>query len=153
MIPKEEYSRAKKTFDLINRGNGSEDELKMALDYLNNTHIYESLNNADAVNNAFKHMLGTYANILTDIENVRDRLEQLPISTYDWDNDPNIRELIKSLAGAEYEAGGSDKAVSKIRSMDDKDLREYLISLVKKDITIGIGILNGGNNPDEDTNN
>lgn len=144
MVPKEEYSRAKKTFDLINRGNGSEDELQAALEYLNSTNIYEDLNDVATVDNAFRHMLGTYSNILTDLESVRDHLEQLPVNAYDWNNDPNIREKISGLAKAEYEAGGSDKAVAKIKAMDDKDLRDYLISLVKNDIIIGLGILKGG---------
>ncbi|MEF2675238.1 MAG: hypothetical protein U0M70_03265 [Eubacteriales bacterium] len=140
MIPKEEYGRAKKAFDLINRGNGSEYELKSTLEYLKETNIFENLNDTEVVNRAFRSMLGIYSNILTDLDNVRDHLEQLPVNAYDWNTDPNVKEKIVELATAEYEAGGSDRAVSKIRSMDDKDLREYLISLVKSDITIGLGI-------------
>ncbi len=143
MVPKEEYSKAKKTFELINRGNGTEDELKSALEYLNETKIYTALSDNEKVNDAFRSMLGIYSNILTDIEDVRDSLEQLPVSAYDWNTDPNVSLKIKQLAQAEYEAGGSDKAVSKIKAMDDKYLREYLISLVKNDIAIGLGILNG----------
>lgn len=144
MVPEKEYSSAKKTFDLINRGNGTEEELIEALDYLKVTDIYDNLNNKDAVNNAFRSMLKNYSSILSDLEKVRDQLESLPVDAYDWDTNPSVSKKIGELAKAEYEAGGSDKVLSKIQSMDDKDLRNYLISLVKSNITIGLAILKEG---------
>ena len=48
------------------------------------------------------------------------------------------------LAKAEYDAGGSDKAIAKINSMNSDELKEHLISLVKESMTFGIEIINGG---------
>lgn len=82
--------------------------------------------------------------ILTDIEKVRDSLESMPIDAYEWNSHPRIREKIGELAKAEYDAGGSDKAIVKINSMNSDELKEYLISLVKESMTFGIEIINGG---------
>ena len=82
--------------------------------------------------------------ILTDIEKVRDSLESMPIDAYEWNSHPRIREKIGELAKAEYDAGGSDKAIAKINSMNSDELKEHLISLVKESMTFGIEIINGG---------
>lgn len=89
-------------------------------------------------------MLGIYREILTDLDRVRDSLDSLGLEPYKWSPaHPSVRDKIKQLAKAEYEAGGSDIAINRIKSMKDEELREYLISLVKSDIVIGLGILNG----------
>ena len=88
--------------------------------------------------------MGTYRKLLTDIEKVRDSLDTLPIDAYEWDSHPRIREKICELAKAEYNAGGSDKAIAKINSMGSDELKEHLISMVKESMTLGIEIINGG---------
>lgn len=45
-------------------------------------------------------------------------------------------EKIGELAKAEYDAGGSDKAIAKINSMNSDELKEHLISLVKEEYDI-----------------
>jgi hypothetical protein len=50
-----------------------------------------------------------------------------------------------SRINAEYNAGGSDKALLKIDEMDGDQLKQYLKQLVKDSIRVGIEILaNGG---------
>ena len=63
---------------------------------------------------------------------------------YEWDTHPRIKEKIRDLAKADYEAGGSDKAVEKINSWGKDELRNRLITLVKENMTLGIEIINGG---------
>ena len=55
-----------------------------------------------------------------------------------------MEKKIKQLAEAEYNAGGSDKALSKIDQMDDAQLKLYLKRLVKENMTVGIEIITRG---------
>lgn len=114
------------------------------MEFLSDAQLFDNLNDKHKVDEAFCSILGTYRKILTDIEKVRDSLESMPIDAYEWNSHPRIREKIGELAKAEYDAGGSDKAIVKINSMNSDELKEYLISLVKESMTFGIEIINGG---------
>ncbi|WP_329886448.1 hypothetical protein [Pseudoramibacter faecis] len=145
LVPKDEYDRADKAFSIINSGNGTEEEFQRAAEYIKNATFFSKLQSKQDIDNAFRGMLGIYGEILTDLDHVRDSLESLGLEPYKWSaSHPSVSDTIKRLAKAEYEAGGSDLAIKRIDSMKDEDLREYLISLVKSDIAIGLGILNGG---------
>ena len=49
------------------------------------------------------------------------------------------------MAEAEYNAGGSDRAIETIDSMHSDELKEWLKELAKKDIELGVKIIvNGG---------
>ena len=144
VIPKNEYDSAKKAFSILNREYANENELKEALEFLKNAALFENLNSKETVDNAFREILGSYKKILTDIERVRDSLETTPVEAYEWDSHPRIHDKIKELAKAEYDAGGSDMAISKINSMGSDELKEHLIALVKESMSLGIEIINGG---------
>ena len=144
VISEREYDQAKKTFEILNRGIASEKEFKEALEFLNDAQLFDSLNDKRKIDEAFCSILGTYRKILIDIEKVRDSLDTLPIDVYEWYSHPCIHEKICELAKAEYDAGGSDKAIAKINSMSSDELKEHLISLVKESMTLGIEIIIGG---------
>lgn len=144
VVKKEDYDVAKKTFETLNRGNGTEIEINKALEWLSGTDLFTYLSNEDKINKAFASLLGKYKAILTNYDKVRDELEKLPVYTYDWDSHPAIWGRVKELALAEYNAGGSDRAVSKIEGMSPDDLKKYLIDLVKERVDLGLEILNGG---------
>lgn len=76
-----------------------------------------------------------------DIEEVREMLESTGISAYEWNNSPVIRNKISSKASAEYNAGGSDKAVQVIEKMKDDELKKWLTEIVKKDMSLGVKII------------
>ena len=144
VVSKKEYDQARKAFEILNRGTASEKEFNEALEFLSDAQLFDNLNDKHKVDEAFCSILGTYRKILTDIEKVRDSLESMPIDAYEWNSHPRIREKIGELAKAEYDAGGSDKAIAKINSMNSDELKEHLISLVKESMTFGIEIINGG---------
>lgn len=144
VVSKKEYDQARKAFEILNRGTASEKEFNEALEFLSGAQLFDNLNDKQKVDEAFCSILGIYRKILTDIEKVRDSLESMPIDAYEWNSHPRIREKIGKLAKAEYDAGGSDKAIAKINSMNSDELKEHLISLVKESMTFGIEIINGG---------
>ena len=48
---------------------------------------------------------------------------------------------MSDLANAVYNAGGSDKVVDIIESMDDAELKKWLTDIVRKDMGLGIKII------------
>ena len=68
-------------------------------------------------------------------------LDRLSVNTYDWRDSPNVKEKVKQMADAEYNAGGSGEVLQIIDEMDDTQLKQYLKRLVKENITVGIEIL------------
>ena len=118
--------------------------MKSALDFLETSSSIERLQDEDAIRQGFLKLLGSYYIILSDLERVRDELDELAIDAYDWDQDPRIKAKIRKMAKVEYDAGGSDKVVAKIESMNNEDLKRYLVEQVRNNIGLGMEILNGG---------
>ena len=146
LVSTKEYEDAKKAFNTLNRNEGSDHEIKSALEFLESTILFNDLGNDEKRDEAFKqNIVGMYSALLPDLDKVRDALELLSVDTYDWHDDPRVKAKIKQLADAEYNAGGSDNVLMIIDRMDDAQLKKYLKRLVKYSIAVGIEILaNGG---------
>jgi hypothetical protein len=85
--------------------------------------------------------------MLPEVGKVRDALEHLSIDgdTYGWYGNPTVKNKVEQLAKAEYDSGGSDKALHKIDEMEDlQQLKQYLKRLVKGSMAVGIEILASG---------
>ena len=124
---------------------GTDAEIKKALEFLENTTLFDVFANEDKRNSAFKRdIVGDYCTLLPDIDKVRDTLDRLSVDTYDWRDNPSVKGKVKQLAEAEYNAGGSDKVLLKIDEMNDAQLKQYLKRLVKESLAIGIEILSDG---------
>ena len=63
------------------------------------------------------------------------------MDVYVWADNPQVRKRVEELAQAEYQAGGSDKVLTKIESMDDARLKRYLKELVAGNMRVGLEIL------------
>jgi hypothetical protein len=48
--------------------------------------------------------------MLPDLQDVRKKLNNMSIETYEWFENPAVKTKIKELAEAEYNAGGYDKS-------------------------------------------
>jgi hypothetical protein len=145
LVSASEYERAKKAFDTINRNWGTDSEIKTALAFLESTTLFGVLADDEKRNAAFKRdIIGVYSTLLPELDKVRDALDHLSVDVYDWRDNPGVKTKIERLAEAEYNAGGSDKALQKIDEMDDAQLKQYLKRLVKDSITVGIEILANG---------
>ena len=127
-------------------------EIKFALEFLEQTRLFEVLGDEHKRNAAFERdIIGKYRLLLQNLEKVRDALERLSVDAYDWHENPSVRNKIKQLAEAEYNAGGSDKALKIIDEMPENELKQYLKRLVRESITVGIEIIaNGGDYVDAD---
>jgi hypothetical protein len=145
MVSATEFEEARKAFDTLNRNWGTDSEIKTALAFLETTTLFDVLVDNGKRNAAFKRdIIGVYSTLLPDIDKVKDELDHLSVEVYDWRDNPGVKFRVEQLANAEYNAGGSDKALLKIDEMDDAQLKQYLKRLVKDSITMGIEILANG---------
>ncbi len=141
-VSEAEFEKAKKAFETLNRNGGTDAEIKAALTFLESASMFEILSDEDKRNTAFKmDIVGEYSALLPDLDKVRDALDHLTVDTYDWRDNPSVKNRVKELAEAEYNAGGSDRVLLKIDEMDGAQLKQYLKRLVKDSITVGIEIL------------
>ena len=144
-VSENEFEKAKKAFDTLNRTWVTDAEITAAIEFLESTSLFEILSDEDKRNEAFiRGIIGEYRSLLPNADKVRDVLERLTVEIFDWRGNPCVENKIKQLAEAEYNAGGSDKAVSKIDQMDDAQLKLYLKRLVKENMTVGIEIMTSG---------
>jgi len=144
-VGEKEFETAKKAFETLNRSRATDVEIKAAIAFLESTSLFEILLEENKRNEAFvRGIIGDYRSLLPNPDKVRDALERLTVDTYNWRGNPSVENKVKQLAEAEYNAGGSDKAVSKIDQMDDAQLKLYLKRLVKENMTVGIEIITSG---------
>lgn len=138
-----EYENAKRAFETLNRNWGTEAEIKAALAFLESTTLFDIIADDEKQNEAFiRNIVGEYSVLLPDPDKVRVALDRLPVEVYDWCDNPSVKNKIKKIAEAEYNAGGSDKILSKIEGMDASEIKRYLKQLIKESVVVGIGILN-----------
>lgn len=137
-----QYIAAKKVFATLNSSTQSEADIKEALEFLQKADFFDDIASADYRDECFaKHIIGDYTSLISDMNAVRDALESTGISAYEWNDSPSIRSKVDSMANAEYNAGGSDKVVDIIESMDDAELKKWLTDIVRKDMGLGIKII------------
>lgn len=137
-----EFSAAKKAFDTLNRNESIDSEIKAALMFLQKTSLFEVLMDDNKRNASFEFgFVGEYRALLPNLDKVRDELERMAVDTYEWFENPSIKNKIKMIAEAEYNAGGSDMVITKIDKMNDAQLKQYLKRLVRENMTIGIEII------------
>lgn len=145
MVPDNEFSLAKKAFETLNKNWAPDSDIKSAITFLENTSLFDVLSDTSKHNELFNDVIiGKYKPLLINPDKIRDRLERLAIDTYEWYENPKVKGIIKELAVAEYNAGGSNRALNKIDIMDDKTLKHYLKRLVSENINVGIEIIIDG---------
>ena len=72
------------------------------------------------------------------------KLDRLTIEPYDWFSHPQVNETIRKLAEAEYNAGGSDRALAILGAMTSEQRDEYIKRLVTENVSVGIEIITSG---------
>lgn len=144
-VEEKDFEKAKKTFETLNKSWATDTEIKSAIDFLGSTSLFDVMCDANKRDEAFVcEILGEYRSLIPNPDKVRDALDHLSVDSYNWYGNPSVKIKVKELAEAEYHAGGSDRALSKIDKMDDSMLKQYLKRLVKENMTVGIEIITNG---------
>jgi hypothetical protein len=143
MVPDKYFQEAKTAFDTINRNNPAESDVVKALKFLEGAAFLDDLNDEQKRDAAFKRgIIGKFAAMLPDVNETRNYLEsKLSIEPADWYENPNVKSAVEKYAQSRYDAGGSEKALQKIDSMESAKLKEYLKRLVKDNMAVGIEII------------
>lgn len=140
-----DYDNSKKAFETLNQHNPPEFAIKTALAFLETATFLTDLSDDSKSQEAFrKYIIGGYSKILTDVEVVQDKLDRLTIEPYDWFSHPLVKETIRKLAEAEYNAGGSDRALAILGAMTSEQRDEYIKRLVTENVSVGIEIITRG---------
>ncbi|MEH2960228.1 hypothetical protein, partial [Candidatus Merdisoma sp. JLR.KK006] len=136
------YNEAKRAFAVLNSSIQSDAEIKSTIEFLENAVFFTDISYAEFREECFcKVVVGEYANMLPNIDDVKDAIETLGYEIYEWVDNPVVKNKIKELAIVEYNAGGSERAISTIDKMSDSELKGWLKELVKKDLELGIKII------------
>lgn len=137
-----EYEKARKHFNTINSQYPIESDVKAALEYISNAAYLEKLDDTAYQDQMFREkLIGVYAPLLKDLDEVRNNLESTGIQAYDWSGNPVVHKTIREMARNIYFAGGSDAALNIIDSMNVDDMKKWIKELVQNNIEIGIEIL------------
>ena len=140
-----DYDNARKVFEILNLYNPPEFAIKTALTFLDTATFFADLNDESKCNDAFrKYIIGDYSKILTDVSNVQDKLNRLTIEPYDWFSHPQVKDTVRKLAEAEYNAGGSDRALAILGGMTTEQREKYIRRLVTENVSVGIEIITRG---------
>lgn len=141
-IPQQDYAAAKKAFNVINNNISNDSDIEESLTFLKGADFWNNLSSKDYRDQCFKkYILGDYANLLSDIDSVRDKLSQTGISANEYNDNPAIRQQIETMANSEYLSGGSDRVVEFIEHMSNDALKQWLTEVVKKDMRLGLNII------------
>jgi hypothetical protein len=140
------YDLTKKHFDTLNQSNPPEFAVKDAIAFLETASFFGDLSSEEKRTSAFvQQIIGDYKKILS-VQVVKDKLERLTIDVYEWISHPQVKEEIKKLAKAEYNAGGSDKALAILAGMTADEREIYIERLIKDNVAVGLEIIARGGN-------
>ena len=130
----------------MNSSTQSESDIKSALAFIQSAIFFDNISKQEFRDAQFmKVVVGDYGKLLPGIDEIKDELEGTGISAYEWSENPRIRGKIKEMASAEYNAGGSEKAITVIEKMTDTELKKWLTGAVINDMGLGVKIIiNGG---------
>lgn len=144
-VDSEIYGEAKKAFSVLNSSFQSESDIKAALEFCEKATFFDKLSDDEFRDKCFMRcIVGNYARLLPDVTAIRNTLEDIDIEPYDWNDDPRIKQKIQEMASVEYNAGGSDIAISTIDSMPVEQMKEWLKTLAINDMELGVKIISNG---------
>lgn len=142
-IDNSEIQLARAAFGAVNKEHPDEVSIDKAMKYLENANFFNRLDDENARNKAFvDSVIKNYSLMLTDIDEVKQYLEgRIALEPYDWFALPEVETKLKQLAEAKYDQGGCEKALEKIDSMAEADVKRYLKDLIKDDMVVGMAII------------
>ena len=130
-------------FAIIQKNSPTEAEANKALAYLDKATFYDRLKDATERDQCFmKRVVGSYATLLTDADEVRNKLlGMVNEDAYYWIDNQTVQNKLRQMADQKYKTGGCDRVMAIIEKMDAGQLRKYLMDLVSDNMVVGMEIL------------
>lgn len=144
MVKDEEVPTARAAFTTINRSNSNNADIQRAIEFLEHTTMFDTINDPLAQDRFFMDkIVKGFSVLLSDPYEVRNYLmERMSSEVYDWFASPEVDKKLQAFAEAKYNAGGSERALQIIESMEPAKLKIYLKQLVRDNMIVGMEIIN-----------
>lgn len=145
LINDEDIQKARAAFGTVNKSHPDPQSINNAITYLESADFFAVLNDNYALDIAFREtIIKSYAVMLTNVDEVKEYLDRTITSEpYDWFGLPEVDKKLKQMAEAKYSQSGCARALEKIDEMGIEDAREYLKSLIKDNMIVGMEIIKG----------
>jgi hypothetical protein len=143
MLPEKDHADCRKSFGTILNKNADSEAIKSAQIFLENATFWDDLNDPSKRDAAFrKYIIEDNYVMLKDIDMVKNYLsEHLTDRPYNWSTSTSLRIRLNELAQNRYDKGGYNEAFDKIDQMSPERAKEYLKSLIKNNMKVGIEII------------
>lgn len=143
MVKDEQMEVAKNAFSALNGTQVGASSVENAIKFLETADFYGKLKSAEERDKAFKtYIIKGYDILLTDLNEVKEYLDRVVSATpYDWLGLPEVDRKIKKMAEAKYSESGYEKALEKIDSMNNADVKRYIKDLIRENMIVGIEIM------------
>ncbi len=144
MIPDEDVPTARMAFETLNKKQEDVNSIQKAQTFLEQATFFDRLSKQEERDKAFREkIVDRYSVLLNDLDEVRNYLSEFVDEPYDWFRLPEIDKKLKDKAEFEYNAKGCDMALKKIENMDVAEVKQYLKSLIKDNMIVGMEIIKG----------
>lgn len=145
LIGDDELQKARAAFGTINKSHPDASSIDKAIAYIESADFFAVLDDKNALDSVFcETIIKGYAVMLTDIDEVKEYLDRnMTPEPYDWFGLPEIDKRLKQMAEAKYSQSGCTRALEKIDEMGITDAKEYLKTLIKDNMVVGMEIIKG----------
>ena len=129
--------------DIMASSTFQEEMIARTITYLEKADFYERLSDLEERNRCFQQrIIGDYAVILTDVDEIREYLAGHVTDTPSaWFDNSTVRNKLKSLCDKQYLLKGKDTAMEVINNMDADEAKKYLCDLIADNPTVGMEII------------
>lgn len=143
MFDDEERSSVREMFKPFGDKMATEEMIARTITYLEKADFYERLSDLEERNRCFQQrIIGDYAVILTDVDEIREYLAGHVTDTPSaWFDNSTVRNKLKSLCDKQYLLKGKDTAMEVINNMDADEAKKYLCDLIADNPTVGMEII------------
>lgn len=145
LVDESEVEKAEKLFRVFDSEYTSDEKtIELALAYLETEpNFLLRMEDPDEVEDAFrKKILGRYSAVIYDIRDVKEYIQnRCSTAVFEWDNSNAVQSKVKEYASSVYRTKTNSGVMDRIDDMSAEVAKEYLKSLVKDDVEVGISII------------
>ena len=145
LVDESDIDKANQLFRAFDDGYMSDEKtIEQALAYLETGPTFLArLEDLDEVEDAFrKKILGRYSAIIDDIREVKEYIQNsCSTAVFDWADSGAVQSKVKEYASSVYRTKANSSVMDRIDDMPADVAKEYLKSLVKDDVEVGISII------------
>ena len=143
IAPLNERDDAKQYFAIINQNSPDAKQAEEALKYMEKITWWDDLESEEKRNEAFARGVSKeYAKLISVKDAQEYLLQTVTDEPYFWYSNDTVQNKLRELAQIKYNSSGVERAIEIIERLEDPNkVKEYLLRLVKDNMTIGLEII------------